>query len=295
MNRSTIIIVASGFFFALLAAMAVQMLGSGGRKSDDAPARMVEVLVAAKDIAIGEELKPGSTTWTSWPETSNFSGAIRRIADQSAEDALKGRTVRSIAKGEPMLKSAMIDDTKSNFVAASLTPGNRAVAINVNAQTSVAGFVMSGDRVDVVLTYDVRMPSDDKIRKAAQSVVTKTAAETILENIRVLATDQQTGSKADIKVAKTVTLEVTPQQAETLILAGKMGQLSLSLRSIGDASLSRPTDAAKSPITTDMRLSGVMREIMKGENKSGRLSQVVRVYSGTRVENVEVRPYTTLD
>lgn len=189
-----------------------------------------------------------------------------------------------------MMKSAMIDNTKSNFVAASLTQGKRAVAINVTPNTSVAGFVTPGDYVDVILTYDVKLPGDDKIRKAAVPVVTKMAAETILENLRVLAADQSTGQSAEAKVVKTVTLEVDPRQAELLTLSSKMGTLSLVLRSVGDDAPAH--DASNpAPVATDMRLSGVMREIMAGENKSGRLSQVVRVYNGARVENVEVRPY----
>lgn len=287
MNRSTLIIVACGFFFALLAAASVQMLGSKGRDEKPAQTQMADVLVAAKDIPIGGTLDASTTQWAPWPKSAVFAGAIVRQGQQTPAEALEGRTRRAVAKGEPMLKAAMIDDKQSNFVAASLSSGHRAVAINVNAQSSVAGFVTPGDRVDVVLTYDVKLPSDEELRKAAMPVINRLAAETILENVRVLASDQQIDRKEQIKVGKTVTLEVTPQQAEILILAGRMGTLSLMLRSIGDTS-----PAQEAAITTDMRVSGVMREILKGENKSGRLSQVVRIYSGTRVENVEVRPFS---
>lgn len=290
MNRSTVIIVACGFFFALLAAMAVQAI-SGKGKEPIAVAKTVDVLVAAKDLTVGEELTMGATQWSAWPEGTTFPGAIIRTDKQTADEALKGRTLRAISKGEPMMKTAMIDNTKSNFVAASLTSGMRAIAVNVTPNTSVAGFVTPGDYVDVILTYDVKLPGDEKIRKAAMPVVTKLAAETLLENLRVLATDQATGQTAEAKIVKTVTVEVDPRQAELLTLAGKMGTLSLVLRSVGDDKPSHDP-AKKMPITTDLRVSGVMREIMKGENKSGSLSQVVRVYNGTRVENVEVRPYS---
>lgn len=289
MNRSTVIIVACGFFFALLAAMAVQAIG-GKNKQPAAQTQTTYVLVANKDLKVGEELTMGSTAWAPWPESGMFPGAIKREGETTAAEALKGRTLRAIAKGEPMMKSAMIDNTKSNFVAASLTAGMRAMAINVTPNTSVAGFVTPGDYVDVILTYDVKLPSDEKVRKAAMPVVTKLAAETILEKLRVLATDQSTNQSAEAKVTKTVTVEVDPRQAELLTLAAKMGTLSLVLRSIGDEGTTHDSGQTL-PVTTDMRASGVMREIMKGENKSGRLSQVVRVYNGTRVENVEVRPY----
>lgn len=290
MNRSTVIIVACGFFFALLAAVAVQAI-SGKHKEPAVAAKMIDVLVAAKDLKAGEELTMGATTWAAWPEGTSFPGAIIRKDQQSADETLKGRTLRAVSKGEPMMKSAMIDNTKSNFVAASLTSGMRAMAINVTPNTSVAGFVTPGDYVDVILTYDVKLPSDEKIRKAAMPVVTKLAAETVLQKLRVLATDQSTGQSSEAKVVKTVTIEVEPRQAELLTLAAKMGTLSLVLRSVGDETITPASDKTL-PITTDMRVSGVMREIMKGENKSGRLSQVVRVYNGARVENVEVRPYS---
>lgn len=294
MNRSTLLIVACGFFFALIAAVAVQMIGGKGKKDEPiAQARTTQILVAAKDLKIGEQLTPGSTQWAQWPEGSVFTGAIVREGEQSAGDALKGRTKRIIVKGEPIQKSAMIDDTKSNFIAASLEPGMRAVSVNVSAQTAVAGFVSPGDRVDVILTYDVRMPSDEKIRAAAVPVVTKLAAETILQNLKVLAVDQETDQQAEAKVVKTVTLQASPKEAETIVLALKMGTLSLVLRSLGDDSTIRSQNGQSPQTTTDLRVSGVMREIMKGENRSGSLSQVVRVYSGTRVENVEVRPYTS--
>lgn len=294
MNKSTLIIVACGFFFALLAAVTIQMIGGKSRDSDTpvAQAQMSDVLVAAKDLKIGDELTTGAATWASWPQNAVFPGAVVRQENQTAEEALKGRAARPIAKGEPLQKSALIDDTTSNFVAAALEPGKRAIALNVNAQTSVAGFVGPGDRVDVILTYEVKLPNNDKIKEAAMPVVSRLASETVLENLRVLANDQATDKKAEIKVGKTVTLEVSPVQAEQLILAGKMGTLSLVLRSVGDDS---PAHASKTPeTTTDMRLSGVMREIMRGENTASPRSQVVRVYSGTRVENVEVRPFTSV-
>jgi pilus assembly protein CpaB len=125
-------------------------------------------------------------------------------------------------------------------------------------------------------------------------VVNKLASETVLQNLRVLATDQNTDKKSEAKVTKTVTLEVDPTEAERLVLAGKMGTLSLVLRPIGDEAPAHEQTGKDLENTTDMRLSGVMREIMKGENSAGSATQVVRVYSGARVENVEVRPYTSV-
>ncbi len=293
MNRSTIVIVACGFFFALLAAVAIQMVGGKGKKDEvSAQVKTVDVLVAAKDLNMGEELGVNATEWAPWPEGTVFSGAVVREGGQSAGDALKGRVARPVAKGEPIMKSALIADTTANMVAASLTPGKRAVAINVNAQSSVAGFLTPGDHVDVLMTYEVKLPEDERMRAAAAPKVSKLATETVLENLRVLATDQTTDKSSEAKLVKTVTLEVDPVQAEHLVLAGKMGSLSLVMRSIGDASPAHPDTGKPFETTTDMRLSRLAGELVRGENYAGSPTQVVRVYSGNRVENVAVRPYS---
>jgi len=292
MNRTTILIIAGGFVFAILSAFLVQLVTAPKKAADGTPqTAMVEVLVASRDLKIGDELGPESMTWKSWPKSAAFAGSVTRTPGQSNTDALKGRLRRDVAAGEPLLKSALIDDTKSNFVAASLQPGMRAVAIPVSAQTGVGGFISPGDYVDVLMTYDVRLPSDENLKSAAAPVVARSASQTVLENVKVLAVDQETSQQAAAKLVKTVTLEVDGKSAEVLILAGNMGKLSLTLRGIGDTGPTiTDTSRDKSRATTDLRISNVMHELMRGENNTGGTNQVVRVYSGTRVENVSVRP-----
>lgn len=292
MNRSTMIIVAAGFAFALLAAIVVQSFG-GKKEASEVGQKTTGILVAAKDLKIGDKLAPGTMQWMPWPESVQFAGAIFREGTQKPDEALKGRVKRAVAKGEPLTTSVVIEDTKSSFISASLATGKRAVTVNVTAQSAVGGFLNPGDFVDVILTYDVKLPSDEKVRKSASSVVTKLASEIVLENLKILAADQDT-KKTEAKIGKTVTLEASPREVEVLTLASKMGTLSLALRPLGDDSPAHPlVDGKPAHTTTDIRVSGVMREIMKGENNSGSSSQVVRVYSGARVDNVEVRPYAT--
>jgi len=298
MNRSLIIVITGGLFFALLAAFAVQMIG--GKKQptqiSENAIKKVEVLFASSDMKTGHELGATDMKWVPWPEDQLFAGAVVRKDKQSTLEALDGRTRRAINKGEPMMEAALVSDKDSNFVAAALAEGKRAVAISVNAQSSVAGFVTPGSYVDVILTYDVKLPGDEKIRAAAVPVVTKLAAETIIENVKVLAVDQETAKRAEAKLIKTVTLELDTDEAEVLTLASNMGKLSLSLRSLGDdrkIAGVRP-DGKPRTATTDMRVSHVMKEILRsgGENNTGGVNQVVRIYNGTRVDSVEVRPYS---
>jgi len=295
MNRTTILIIAGGVVFAILSAFLVQLVTSPKKSGGSESVATTQILVAAKDLKIGDELDASSTAWKSWPANSVFSGAVTRKDDQSNTDAMKGRLKRDVAMGEPLQKSALIDDAKGNFVSASLDPGMRAVAVSVSAQSGVSGFISPGDHVDVLMTYEVRLPNDPNIKNAAKSVVVRNASETILENLKVLAVDQETGDLEDAKLAKTVTLQVSGKQAETLALAGNVGKLSLALRGIGDTGPAIQGDAKDKAIskkTTDLRISSVMSELERGQNNTGNTNQVVRVYSGSRVENVSVRPYS---
>ncbi len=151
------------------------------------------------------------------------------LEGEASMDKLLGTVVRyPITAGEPITQGALVAPGDRGFLAAALGPGMRAVTIPTSAKTGVAGFIFPGDRVDIVLTQTVK--GDGPSLKAA---------ETILRNIRVLATDQSTESttvdgKTKVKKFSTVTLEVTPKIAEKIAVAQTIGTLSLSLRSIAD-------------------------------------------------------------
>jgi len=124
----------------------------------------------------------------------------------------------------------LVGPNDRGFLAAALGPGMRAVTVPVSASSGVAGFVFPGDRVDIVLTQDVKGGGEGPALKVS---------ETIVRNMRVLATDQRTDSKdeegkIEVKTFSNITLEATPRIAEKIAVAQSMGQLSLSLRSIAD-------------------------------------------------------------
>jgi pilus assembly protein CpaB len=117
-----------------------------------------------------------------------------------------------------------------SFLAAVLTPGTRAVAVPVNAHSSIAGLVLPGDRVDIILSHRFDNGGETQKREI------HTASETVLTNVRVIAIDQSTDDqKGKPVVPKTATLEVTPRQAELVTVAMELGKLSLSLRSLAKA------------------------------------------------------------
>jgi pilus assembly protein CpaB len=156
------------------------------------------------------------------------------VEGQSDLNKLLGTVVRfPVTAGQPLTQGALVRPGDRGFLAAALGPGMRAVTITVSAKTGVAGFIFPGDHVDLMLTQTVTGSGD---AAAAQPLNT---TETVLRNLRVLATDQSTeqeivDGKTVVKAFGTVTLEVTPRIAEKIAVSEKIGALSLSLRSIAD-------------------------------------------------------------
>lgn len=292
MNKNVMIVLVGAVVVAVLMAVMVQMMLGGQKKA--APVKeepRAEILVAAKNIGIGAELKPGDLKWQTWPKASLFAGAVVRKEAQPAEEALSGRLRRDVSAGEPMMASYLLGQSKGNMVAASLEPGQRAVSISVSANTMVAGFVAPGDYVDVVLTYQQSLSvdgDDPLLRELVREGLNRTAVETILENVKVLAVDQmvQRPEENKIKVGKTVTLALNVEQSERVILAGRMGLLTLVLRGVGDDAVVK----RDWPITSDARLVNADDEILEKykrlKNEAGIQSNNVRIYSGGAVQVV---------
>ncbi len=221
------IAVAAGGLAALLA----------GRSEKPAPAPSpvaqldtVDVLVAKSDIGRGTAVKAGDLRWQTWPTASAGPSFIRKSNRPDAIEQLAGSIARgSFAAGEPIQEARLIKAGAAGYLAAVLPSGMRAVSTEISAETSAGGFVVPGDNVDVILTR--REHGSDK---GAGDTFT---SETILSNVRVLAIDQAVDDPNGQKtmIGKTVTLELNPSQAETLVLGKQLGTLSLALRSIVDS------------------------------------------------------------
>ncbi len=294
MNKNVLIVLAGAVLVAVLVAVMVQLMMDEKEEPVVQEAK-INVLVAAKDLKIGQELREGDVRWQAWPKTSLFPGAVRQKEKQPAKDALEGRLARDVAKGEPMMKTALLGQSKGNFVAASLEPGMRAIAIEVKAHNMVAGFVGPGDFVDILLTYKATIKrsgqGDEMLKKIISRTLDDTATETILQNVKVLAIDQSAERPSDdkIKVGKTVTLAVSIQDAERLSLASEMGDLNLVLRGVGDDQIVEK----KWPTASDARLSTIKDEIFQEyeriQKKRGGAADTLRIYSGNAVQAVNTR------
>src|SRR3984957_8101155 len=193
----------------------------------------VDVLVAKNDIGLGQSVKPEDMQWQTWPAATASNLFVRRSERPNATTEIVGSIARApFIAGEPIREQKLVKADGSGFMAAILPTGMRAVSTEISPETGAGGFILPNDRVDVILTK--REKNAD--RPGAPDVVN---AEVVLPNVRVLAIDQAPKEKdgQNTVIGKTVTLELKPEQAETLARARQTGTLSLALRSIADINM----------------------------------------------------------
>src|SRR5947209_4992587 len=218
----------------ITAVMAKNMfVGAGAQQAAAAPAVPLgpKVLVAKKALPVGTIIDADAFTYQPWPKELMQNAYYIEGANDGDPRKLMGTVVRyPITAGQPVTRGSLVGPQDRGFLAAALGPGMRAVTVPVNVSSGVAGFVFPGDHVDMVLTQQVQGGGEGPPLKVS---------ETIIRNLRVLATDQRITDKDDdgktqVKVFANVTLEVTPRIAEKIAVAQSLGTLSLSLRSIAD-------------------------------------------------------------
>ena len=211
------------------------------------------VLVARGGITRGQILKPQDFAWQVWPEGGidknyilNETGAGTRTPDSFA-----GWVARDpFAAGEPISDAKIVSPGSRGFLAAVLHPGMRAISVPVTATSGISGFIFPGDEVDILITHQLT-GHDEQHR----------AAETVLQDVRVIGIDQKLDSKSgEPLVAHTATLEVTPKQSEMIAVATEIGKLSLSLRSLAanqseQSAAASPAGDAPSTFTLDSEVS----------------------------------------
>ena len=206
-------------------------VGASAPQAEAAPAEPQgpKVLVAKRGLPVGTIITADAIGYQLWPqEMVQDAYFIDGEADMSK---LLGTVVRNpITAGEPVTQGSLVAPGDRGFLAAALGPGMRAITVPVSEKTGVGGFIFPGDRVDVMLTQTINGAEGQSLN----------TAETVLKNLRVLATDQSTETTTDengktvVQAFRTVTLEATPRIAEKITVAQTIGALSLSLRSIAD-------------------------------------------------------------
>lgn len=254
MGAARIVILAVAAIAAIGLALVVRNMAASGRRP--APIQIAQiapqmqttkVLVASHDLAVGARIAPGDVTWQTFP-----SGGLNPIwivdhpapaliphigpsvarADTPPANGMSdvtGAVVRiPFLAGEPIVPAKIVKGGQSGYLSVTLQPGMRAVAISLNPQTGVGGFILPGDRVDILLTR----------KEGAQggSASAAPTVEMVLRNVQVLAIDQQVQPPKNAKsmVGGSATLEVPAEDVETLLGAEGRGELALALRSYAD-------------------------------------------------------------
>ncbi len=197
----------------------------------------VDVLVLRKDVPIGTTIQAADLAWEPWPRSSDTDSYITKAGRPTGIEEIAGSVARtSFLHGEPVREARLVK-AERGFMSVILTPGMRAIAIEVRAVGTAGGFILPSDHVDVLLTR-----AAPKVPGAPPGGDPFVSA-TLLTTIKVLAIDQQIAEnkgEASVVAKNTVTLEVTPRQSEQIAQAQQLGTLSLVLRPLRDAKIEAP-------------------------------------------------------
>jgi pilus assembly protein CpaB len=235
MSKMRVVVLCLAAGAAVLAGlMAKGMLGGGKTETEVVEINkvpMTEVLVASKDMAMGEKLIDSTVNWRDWPKGNVTDAMITKDEQPDAREKLQAARARlPIFDGEPILEKKLIMPEQSGFMSAILPKGMRAISVAISERSAAGGFILPNDRVDVILTRKLdEAGTNQKVVKS----------ETVLTNVRVLAINQiyrQEAGEDKVTVAegKTATLELSPLQSEVISMVESAGELSLGLRSIAE-------------------------------------------------------------
>lgn len=208
------------------------------------PARdkIVRVLVADREYARGERFNVKGVRWADWPESA-VSPSFLTDAGGATAESVAGAVARTmIVKNEPIIEAKIVRPGSASVMSAILAPGARAITQRVSSETAAGGFILPGDRVDVLYTESNR--DGRRVR-----------TRTMFENVRVLAINeiyQETPEAANIEGAD-VTLEFSPEDAEAFVSARSMGTISLALRSVFQAEEAAESRSSRSSDVTVIR------------------------------------------
>jgi len=216
----------------------------------------VQVLVAKRELPMGQYLSAEDLEWQAWPEKAPVDSFLVQSKAPDALEKSVGAVVRvAMAVGEPIVPAKIVQPGEQGFMAAVLAPGMRAVSLEISAETAAGGFILPNDRVDVLMTRVVEKEGNKTIY-----------SERVLANVRVLAIDAVYGApqegQGQVLVGTRATLELSENDTRLLQTAHKAGEVSLSLRSVADLK----------------DKTGSLREDRALDNSNDAAPQIVRIY-----------------
>jgi len=231
----------------------------GEEAVSEQPVSETQIMVAARDLPAGTILQDSDMRWRAWPADGVQADYVVQQDPAQGFGDFTGSAVRAaIRNGEPMTATRVFKRTEAGFLSGALAPGMRGVSVRVDDVTGTSGFVLPGDRVDVIMTQ--RFSEFDP---QVNSVKDRFVVQTILRNVRVLAVDQTLDDVVGTaQRAKTVTIEVKPSDSEVISLAQQMGDLTLAVRS-----LSIEEDPELQPFQADYNVSRYLGRTVRTENR----------------------------
>ncbi len=254
MGAARIVILAAAAVAAIGLAFVVRQMAAGHKPTPIQISQSVQqfpttrVLTAAHDLPIGTRIAPADVRWQTFPAASvnpswivapagtPATPLIPHIGPQAAKadtlppagmSVVSGAVVRQgFVAGEPIVQDKIARAGQGGYLSVTLEPGMRAVAIPINATTGVGGFVLPGDRVDVMVTH----------KEGAGGASAGPTVESVLRNVEVLAIDQNVVVPKNAKALPggSITLEVPADDVQALLGAEGRGDLTLALRSYAD-------------------------------------------------------------
>lgn len=268
----------------LVAFVAIYIRGKMSDSSNQPQVASQRVMVAKRDINPGSAISvPQDADWEVQPDEIKNKETVIREDRNSAEEVNGAIARRMIKTAEPLEMSMLSKSSGGGLMSAVLEPGMRAVSISVTATSGNAGFVLPGDYVDLILTRELtRSVSNGRESETRKNIYSKT----FVEKVRVLAADQMIDNPENKAiVAKTITVEVTPDQAQMIAVATDLGKISMSLRSANDNGHNDASEKV-APITAPAANQTISDADVSGENGQ-EISEPVRVMRNGEVQNLE--------
>jgi pilus assembly protein CpaB len=294
MNRQTLIALGVAVVLGIIAVIVANAYLTGReRQLASSPEGMVRIAVAAMPLNYGDDVTPDKVKFVQYPTASLPPGAHRTVAELLPEGKRRV-ALRPILVNQPLLAADLSGSGQSATIAALLPDGMRATTVRINDVSGVAGFIKPNDTVDVLVTRAAIGP--DGVQTGGQ------VTDVLLQNVRVIAMGQTTNAnRQEPSPTNSTTLEVTPLDAQKLVLGQQLGQLSLVLRKPGEEQNIPRTEAIS---LDDLRYTyySSLPAGMQGANASpppqqqariARLSQPRRAPAPVRRATAPARPATS--
>jgi pilus assembly protein CpaB len=256
------------------------------------PVQTVDIIVAKQDIPIGAQLTANMLDRQPWPKNLVLDNFVTNEAAASILGTISRATFQS---REPIIKAKLSNPNNPNFMAAQLGKGMRAMTLKIDEITGVAGFVFPGDRVDVLIRHRPKEAKDFSGRSRRQANEVERIVEVLVPNLRVLAVNQEVGAGQGgaIRAPRSVSVEVSKEDAQRLHMGAQTGIITLTLRSIEDRGSIDIASPTREREVSRLYNSGLYEEEEEDFSSNIEDSENVRIIRGVSTTEGDALPRLT--